>query len=97
MNRKTQALIAIGGAAAGFLAVRTLATKRILTLPYGHGIKIKIEEALRKFKGFMEAGEISTAADEKKATQSVEVVEVASEDSFPASDAPAWTGTTGPI
>jgi len=33
----------------------------------------------------MEAGEIPT----------IEPVEVASEDSFPASDAPAWTGTTG--
>ena len=47
----------------------------------------QIEEALRKFKQLMEAGEVPTTA---------EPVETASEDSFPASDAPAWTGTTGP-
>jgi uncharacterized membrane protein len=56
-----------------------------------------IEEALRKFKQLMEAGEIPTAADEKKLPHSMEPVETASEDSFPASDAPSWTGTTGPI
>src|SRR5213593_2759232 len=39
-----------------------------------------VEEALRKFKQLMEAGEIPTAR---------EPVEAASEDSFPASDAPA--------
>ena len=220
MNRKTQGLIAIAGAGVGVLAVRMLKTKRIHTLPYGYGIKVKkavtvnappeklyqywkdlskvsglfgnlltahalddsrshwmlhapggfnlewdaeiivdrknemigwrslqganvdnagyvrferatggrgtvvrialqynppggkmaaglaallgekpetkIEEALRKFKGLMEAGEVPTTTDEKK-TQPVEPVQVASEDSFPASDAPSWTGTTGPI
>jgi uncharacterized membrane protein len=45
-----------------------------------------IEQALRRFKQLMEAGEIST----------IEPVEIASEDSFPASDPPAWTGTIGP-
>ena len=58
---------------------------------------IQIEQALRKFKQLMEAGEIPTATEEKKLPHSTEPVEVASEDSFPASDAPAWTGTTGPI
>jgi uncharacterized membrane protein len=56
----------------------------------------QIEEALRKFKQLMEAGEIPIAADERKPFHSLEPVETASEDSFPASDAPAWTGTTGP-
>jgi len=57
----------------------------------------QLEGALRKFKQVMEAGEIATTTrEEKKQRPSTEPVEVASEDSFPASDAPAWTGTTGP-
>ena len=57
----------------------------------------QIEEALRKFKQLMEAGEIAAATEEKKLPHAMEPVEAASEDSFPASDAPAWTGTTGPV
>ncbi|MBI4472378.1 MAG: SRPBCC family protein [Acidobacteria bacterium] len=53
-----------------------------------------IEEALRKFKQFVETGEIATV--DERFPHSGEEVEAASEDSFPASDAPAWTGTTGP-
>ena len=53
-----------------------------------------IEEALQRFKQLMEAGEIGAA--QKDLTHLLERVETASEDSFPASDAPAWTGTTGP-
>ena len=56
-----------------------------------------IEEALRKFKQIVETGEIATTSEEKKLPHSFETVEAASEDSFPASDAPAWTGTTGPV
>src|SRR5436309_2806557 len=41
MNRKMQMLIAGAGAAAGFVVVRTLTSKRINTLPYGYGIKLK--------------------------------------------------------
>jgi uncharacterized membrane protein len=57
----------------------------------------QVQEALRKLKQLMEAGEIPKVREEKQTADSMEPVEVASEDSFPASDAPAWTGTTGPI
>jgi len=56
----------------------------------------QVERALRKFKQLMETGEIPVASDERRLPHSEEPVEAASEDSFPASDAPAWTGTTGP-
>ena len=57
----------------------------------------QVQQALQKLKHLMEAGESSPALDETKLPHSTEPVEAASEDSFPASDAPAWTGTTGPI
>jgi len=41
------------------------------------------------------ADDVSSAAEEKGLPHSMETVEAASEDSFPASDPPAWTGTTG--
>jgi len=64
---------------------------------FGEKPATQIEEALRKFKQVMETGEIATTTGEQKLRHSVEPVEAASEDSFPASDAPAWTGTTGPV
>jgi uncharacterized membrane protein len=66
-----------------------------LSALFGERPSALIEDALRKFKQIMETGEIPVAADERKLTHSMEPVEAASEDSFPASDAPAWTGTTG--
>jgi uncharacterized membrane protein len=48
-----------------------------------------IEQALLRLKQRMEAGEAGQRRNER--------VEIASEESFPASDAPSWTGTAGPI
>src|SRR5215510_14269088 len=41
MNRKTQVLLAGAGAVAAFYALRLIGGKRINTLPYGYGIKLK--------------------------------------------------------
>jgi hypothetical protein len=68
-----------------------------LSTLFGERPASQVQEALRKFKQLMETGEIPRSTDEKKVSHAMEPVELASEDSFPASDAPAWTGTTGPI
>jgi uncharacterized membrane protein len=54
-----------------------------------------VEKALRRFKQLMEAANVRTVGEKRKVRMGS--VEIASEDSFPASDPPAWTGTTGPI
>jgi uncharacterized membrane protein len=60
-----------------------------------------VEEALRRFKQVMETGEVAATHKAKvipirsavRRVPRTEEVESASEDSFPASDAPSWTGT----
>jgi hypothetical protein len=53
-----------------------------------------VARALLKFKRYIEGGGVPAA--EERLSRMAEEIDAASEDSFPASDAPAWTGTTGP-
>lgn len=79
-----------------------------LSRVFGADPDMQIEEDLRRFKQLMEAGEVPTTEGQPAGRRAKppdraahvqywepkDLVETASDESFPASDAPAWTGVT---
>jgi uncharacterized membrane protein len=76
MNRKSQVLIGLAGATAGFCAIRSLSGKRVYTLPYGYGIKLKKEivincEPEKLYNFWRDLSNISSLCDNVLSVQTV--------------------------
>src|SRR3989442_8893430 len=101
MKRKARVILAGVGAAAGIYGLtRLLGGKHIKRLPSGYGIKIKKAVTVNAPAGRLYAWKLARSPRQTEGGKTAhwdQTVDTASEDSFPASDAPSWTGTTGPL